>query len=457
MKKFAAIFLSALMMLSLLVACTDSGSSSASSSTAPAGSSSAVASQSTEPGGLRDDGLPAYTGEATELRFTWWGGDVRAERTNQVIELFMEAYPEITIVAEPKPSDSYWDSLNTQLAGGNAPDLMQFGGNYPDFTNYLLPLQDYVGNQLQVGTAAEFDQQPLEVGTTDGNLYGICLGTNALMLVYNKTMLEDAGAALPPETWTWDEMIAYAEEIKDLLPDGVYPFVDNSVNQANYLSYYYQQNGEPLWTYEGESFATEATSTAWFAMWEDMRDKGLIPDIETTAGYAETSVDTSILVPGKAAIGLLWSNQLGTYQESMTDTLGVATLPTGNEDALTIQVSQYLAVNNTCANPEAAALFINFFVRSPEAGAILGTDRGIPSSPEVRSQAEASANDIDKLLFAYLNQVAPTAISQGPNLPNDQEFIDNLKQIGQNIAFGNQTVEQGGADLYELIQRLMVK
>ncbi|MDL2319440.1 extracellular solute-binding protein, partial [Eubacteriales bacterium OttesenSCG-928-A19] len=98
------------------------------------------------------DELPAYTGGPVELRFTWWGGDARAERTNNVIELFQAQYPDIKITAEPKPSDSYWDTLNTQLAGGNAPDILQFGGNYPDFINYLLPLQDFVGTQLQVGT-----------------------------------------------------------------------------------------------------------------------------------------------------------------------------------------------------------------------------------------------------------------------------------------------------------------
>lgn len=401
--------------------------------------------------------LPAYEGEQVELRFTWWGGDSRAERTNKVIELFHAQYPNIKIIAEPKPSDSYWDTLSTQLAGNNAPDLLQFGGNYPDFTNFLLPLQDYVGKQLQVGTADEFDQAPLEVGTLDGNLYGVCLGTNALMLVYNQTMLEAAGAPLPPETWTWEELIAYGEEIAPLLPEGVFPFVDNSVNQANYISYYYQQHDQPLWTSAGESFATEEVSTKWFTMWEDMRAKGIIPDIETTAGYAETSIDNSILVPGGAAFALIWSNQLGTYQGAMTDTLGVATLPTGEHNALAIQVSQYLAINNKCANPEAAALFVNFFVKNEAAGEILGTDRGIPSSPAVRTGAEANAEAIDKMLFTYLNKVAPTAVPQGPNLPNDQEFIDNLKQIGQNIAFNNLTIEQGGAELFALIQRLMVK
>lgn len=402
-------------------------------------------------------GLPAYTGEPTELRFTWWGSDTRAERTNQVIELFQEAYPTIKITGEPKPSDSYWDTLSTQLAGGDAPDIMQFGGNYPDYTTYLTPLQDFVGNQLQVSSEEEFDQSPIETGTLDGNLYGICLGTNSLVLFYNKTMLEAADCPLPPETWTWEEMIEYAREIKDKLPEGVYPFVDNSVNQANYISYFFRQIDEPLWTSDEKTFATVEGCTEWFRIWEDMRAEGLIPDIETTAGYAETSVDNSILVAGQAAIGLFWTNQLTSYQGAMTDELALATLPSGENDGLAIQVSQYLAINNKCENPEAAALFVNFFVKNEEAGAILGTDRGIPSSPTVREKAQQNATEMDQQLFAYLNAVIENSIPQDPNLPNDQEFVDNLKLIGQQIAFGESSLEDGGQQLYDEISRLMVK
>jgi multiple sugar transport system substrate-binding protein len=405
----------------------------------------------------REDGLPAYTGEPVELRFTWWGNDERAEITNKVIDKFHAAYPEITIVGEPKPSDSYWDSLNAQLEGGNAPDLIQFGGNYPDFVSYLLPLQDYNGSLLQINTPETFDQAVLTTGTTDGNLYGICLGTNCLVLAYNKTVLEAAGAPLPADNMTWDEMIAYGDQIAPLLPDGVWPFVDNSVNQANYISYFFQQRDEPIWTYEGETFATEEGALAWINMWEDMREKGLIPDIETTSGYGETGTDNSALVAGKAVFGLIWSNQFASYQGAMTDTLALCQLPTGENNALVIQVSQYLAINNTCSNPEAAALFVNYFVTTEAAGEELATNRGIPSSPLVRDAIAGKATDIDRQLYEYLSVAADRTVPQGPNLPNDQEFIDTLKQIGQSVSFGELTREQGAKDVFDLIQRLMVK
>lgn len=44
-------------------------------------------------------------------------------------------------------------------------------------------------------------------------------------------------------------------------------------------------------------------------------------------------------------------------------------------------MSQYLGINNASANKEAAALFINFFVTSPEAGAIFQTNRAFRRRP----------------------------------------------------------------------------
>ena len=408
---------------------------------------------------LPSSDLPAYTGEAAELRFTWWGGDARAERTNKVIELFEEAYPDIKIKAEPRPGDSYWDNLNTQIGGGNAPDIMQFGGNYPDFVNrdVLLALDEYNGTLLQIDTAEKFDQAVLKTGTMNDKLYVVSLGTNVLVLVYNQTILETAGLDLPPSSMTWDEMMEYGRSIKDKLPEGVFPFVDNSANQANYVSYFMTQRGEPIWTYEEESHVTEEGIRAWIDIWEDMREEGLIPDIDTTAGYGETSVDNSILVPGKAVMGLIWSNQIGTYQDAMTDTLGLVPLPVGKEDALTIQVSQYLAINAKTPHPDAAALFINFFVNQPEAGIVLGNDRGVSSSPNVREAIAAQAGPQDRQIYDYYDLVIPKSIPQGPNLPNDQEFIDNFKTISQSVAFGRTTREDGAKEIYDLIKRLMVK
>lgn len=407
------------------------------------------------------DELPAYTGGPTELRFGWWGNDDRAARTQKVIELFQQAYPDIKVIGEPNGGTAdHFQIIDTQLAGNNAPDLIQLGGNWPDYKNYLEPLNDYVGKQLLIDTPERFDQTALIPSTdADGKLYAVSLGTNTLTLAYNKTMIEAAGVELPKDNMTWEEQLAYGKALKAKLPQGVAPFVDNSTNTANYLSYFYTQQGTPLWTLDGggKSYATVESAQKWLQLWADYRAEGLIPDADTTATYAETGPDTSALVAGKAAIGLIWSNQLAAYQAAMTDKLGATTLPKGGEKSYVIQMSQYLGVYKESKNKEAAALFINFFVTTPDAGAVLQTNRGVPSSPVVREAIAPQATETDAAVYRIYNVVADRTVPQGPNLPNDQEFVNELRLIGQQVAYGQSTVEQAAKDLQALIERLAAK
>jgi multiple sugar transport system substrate-binding protein len=405
--------------------------------------------------------LPEYTGGPAEIRMGWWGNDDRAARTQAVIDLFEAAYPDITVSGEPNGgTPDHFQIIDTQLAGNNAPDLIQFGGNWPDYQQYLEPLNAYLGNQLMIDTAEQFDQAALIPATADdGNLYAVSLGTNTLVLVYNKTMIEAAGVDLPADNMSWEELLEYGRELKAALPEGVAPFVDNSTSQANYISYYFTQQGTPIWTLDdgGTSYATVESAQAWLQMWADMRAEGLIPDAETTYTYTEDGPDSSALVSGVAAIGLVWSNQVAAYQAAMTDELGMTTLPTGGEPAYAIQMSQYLGINKASENKEAAALFINFFVTSPEAGAILETNRGVPSSPLVREAIAGQATPIDAAVYGIYDAVADRTIPQGPNLPNDQEFVNELDLLGQQVAYGQSTVEQAAQDLQALIERMIAK
>ena len=463
MRRFTTLMLVALLAI-MLVACgqpTPAPTEAAPEPTQAPAEPTPIPPTEAAPAEARADGLPVYTGGPAEIRMGWWGNDDRAARTQKVIELFQEAYPEIKVVGEPNGGTAdHFQIIDTQLAGNNAPDLIQFGGNWPDYQQYLEPLNGYLGRQLLVDTADRFDQTALIPATAaDGTLYAVSLGTNTLVLAYNKTMIEAAGVALPKDNMTWEELIAYGQELKAKLPEGVWPFVDNSTNTANYLSYFYTQQGTQLWTNDegGKSYATVESAKKWLQLWADMRADGLIPDADTTATYAESGPDSSALVAGKAAIGLIWSNQGAAYQEAMTDQLGMTTLPKGGEKSYAIQMSQYLGVYEESKNKEAAALFINFFVTSPEAGAVLQTNRGIPSSPIVRQAIAGEATATDAAVYRIYDAVADRTVPQGPNLPNDQEFVNELQLLGQAVAHGETTVDQAAEDLQALIDRLAVK
>lgn len=427
----------------------------------PAAAATEAPEAAPQPAQAPPEGLPAYTGEPAELRFGWWGNDDRAARTLKVIELFEAAYPQIKVMGEPNGGTSdHFQIIDTQLAAGNAPDLFQLGGNWRDYKQYLEPLNDYLGKQLLIDTPERFDQTALIPSTdVDGKLYCVSLGTNTLVLAYNQTMIEAAGMPLPGYNMTWDELIEYGRELKKRLPEGVYPFVDNSTNTANYISYFFRQQGTPIWTADegGKTYATVESARKWFQMWADMRAEGLIPDADTTATYGETGPDNSALVAGKAVIGLIWSNQAAAYQAAMTDKLNITTLPVGGEKAYVIQMSQCLGINKASKYKEAAAIFVNYFVTSPDAGAVLETNRGVPASPIVRQAIADRATELDAAVYKIYDAIVDRTIPQDPNLPNDQEFVNELRLLGQSVAYGELTVDEAAENLIELIHRLAAK
>ena len=55
------------------------------------------------------------------LRVAWWGGNDRAQRTQQAIDLFTKRYPQWKFNVEFTNYFAYWDKINTQAAGGALP------------------------------------------------------------------------------------------------------------------------------------------------------------------------------------------------------------------------------------------------------------------------------------------------------------------------------------------------
>jgi multiple sugar transport system substrate-binding protein len=75
----------------------------------------------------------------------------------------------------------------------------------------------------------------------------------------------------------------------------------------------------------------------------------------------------------------------------------------------------------------------------------------------VRTAISASATETDAAVYRIYNVVADRTIPQGPNLPNDQELVNELKLIGQWVAFGELTVDEAAEELQALIERLITK
>lgn len=147
--------------------------------------------------------------EAKELTVAWWGTQTRHDLTLKVIDLFQKKYPNVKVNTQYQAIDGYTDKINVQFSAGNAPDVIQFGGDLPEFVRkgVVLNLDPYVGKALNV---TDIDKTMNDSAKFDGKLYGVALGANARGIVVNNTLLQKYGLAVPGNDWTWEDLKSLA-------------------------------------------------------------------------------------------------------------------------------------------------------------------------------------------------------------------------------------------------------
>ncbi len=391
------------------------------------------------------------------IRWAYWGSGERVTISQEAIDLYQSRNPDIKINPEVSGgAGDHFVKVDTQLAGGMGPDIIQMGGNIYDYSDVILPLDAYAGTLLDVDA---IDDSAIASGTINGELKGVSTGVTMPALVYNKSLIEKAGVPLPSFSMTYGEFRDYLMLLKSKLPSGVYPMQDIGVTSSSSTAFGYwtRYNGTPL--YNADSNTTGVTAAAgkkYLDLFKDYRDNGLVPPPDVAAGYAESNADTSALIAGKVAIAFLFTNQLSGYQAATTDELDFIEFPgAAATKALWQAPSQFYTVNKESKNIEETVKFINFLVNDPDAAKILGSNRGASASSTARAAGASSATD--QKVFDYLGKSSDHSSLETDHVPNDTEFNSTLFLIYQRAAFGQIDTTEGGAQIYDLITRMISK
>ena len=125
------------LMLAAALAASLAGCSTAETETEAAGTTAAgstAAAGDTEAAGTEE------AAEEIHLTVAWWGNQVRNDRTQQVLDLYTQANPNVTFDSQPAQFSDYFTKLATAAAGNALPDVLQM--------NYTSYLEEYVDNGL---------------------------------------------------------------------------------------------------------------------------------------------------------------------------------------------------------------------------------------------------------------------------------------------------------------------
>jgi multiple sugar transport system substrate-binding protein len=162
------------------------------------------------PGPPDDGGEPV-----TITYFTFSAAPDHLEDLDAIIQAFQSENPNVTVEVQTATFDEYFTRLQTQIAGGTAPDTFEI--NYENFVAYSA-----AGSLLDLTPLADADPdfdpnryypRAYEVFQADDRLYGLPATFSAVVFFYNKDLFDAAAIAYPEEGWTWENELAVAEEL----------------------------------------------------------------------------------------------------------------------------------------------------------------------------------------------------------------------------------------------------
>jgi len=438
MKKFGILML--VILLLVLTACSGGRGSSSSGGSSPSatGGSSPSAAPST------GSSAPQQT---IELRISWWGNADRAKLYDAILDMYEQQNPHIKTVREWTVFQDYWPKLNTQLAGGNAPDIfglhvLLYGGEYGG-KDVLEPLQPYVDRGLI--NLDGWDEAVINAGKLDGVFYALPKGVTSSALILNETMIKNAGASLP-EITTISEFGKYLQELRAKLPKDVYPVVDGSYDD-HYIESFVRTKGKSFLTSDGKSLGFDKADLAEFwTIWEDFRKQGLAPPMQITVENYGQPFENSLFVRERVAIDIKPSNHGKIYSRSLPDTeIGILRTPSADNakyrSGENLQAPSFV-INKNSQHKDEAAKLINWFVNDVEAQKIYALENGIPGSSKIREALKPDLHPMDVKAIEHMETISPDIPPTDYRPQGSAEVLTLYRKYLEQLAFGRMTVQQ---------------
>jgi len=343
--------------------------------------------------------------EPVTLRFLWWGNDTRNDLTQKVIDAYTAEHPNITIETETADFATYWQKLSTQVAGGDAPDIIQMDEKY--LAEYAS--QGALADLEAMGIdSADWASGTVDSGRINGTLYGATMALNAPVFLANQSIFDQAGVEVPDDTtWTWDDLATIATEIQ-AKGAGAYYGVENMIGVDGATKIWIRQSGGQQFTDTGIGFDAD-TVTPWFQYWKDLVGTGTA-DATASIENQTTAVDQAFLGTNRVAIGFQWSNQVNAVQNASGQDILMLRPPTQTGQAadghLWYKSSMYLSAGAKTKYPEEVKAFIEFLINDPECGAILGTERGVPTNTKVREAVAPQLDAANTKVIEFMDSIA---------------------------------------------------
>jgi len=292
------------------------------------------------------------------------------------IAAWKEANPQYADV-EVSLVNAFTAQLDVMTAGGTPPDIVhQSSSDIPGlvYKGHLMDLGDFIKKDSSFSLAS-YVPSALEAGRYKNVQYGLPRAWSAVGVMYNKDLLETRGLAVPPNDWTWNDLLNTARKAT-FDSDG-----DNLPNTYGFGDAYTSHHRWPIWVWNaGGDLLNEALNVA--TLTDPKTEDGVRfhAGLYTEYGVAPRIVDNALVgssltssASGSSIVGDLFRRGfIAFYQGSRFDrpgtdlfAYGVLPLPKGPGGDTSVMVMDFYAIHSSCKHPDIAWSLIKFLT-SPD-------------------------------------------------------------------------------------------
>jgi multiple sugar transport system substrate-binding protein len=391
------------------------------------------------------------------LTMTVWGGDLDQKTYTERLELAEKKFPDIDIKLE-LVADAYDQKLQTRVAGGNAPDIIQLAESVNVYASkgQLVDLAPAFA-EAGIDVNEEFGESTASIFQSDGKLWAAPDRSGAMVLYYNKDHFDEAGLDYPTEDWTWEDFRDAARELTKRDGDNVQQWGFAAGDWwAWYMTFMYQNGGRIL-DDAGEPVINSPENIEALQFYHDIVfEDGSAP---TPRDYANMGLSDSqadpLFVQGRLSMVTTGFWSVPAYDEVAELNFGVAPLWQGEEQATPAFFSG-LAVSAASDHQDEAIEVVQFLTSPEGQEPIAANAEDVPASLEVASSDAFVTpawleHDVD--LSAFSDSAAFTYVP--PLVPQFNEILKAFSDNMSPVWAGEQPVEEGMNNVQTAVEKIM--
>lgn len=384
------------------------------------------------------------------ISFSLWD-EVQKPVFDEIVAKFEEEHPDIHVDVQLTPWSQYWTKLDAAMGADSAADVFWMNTYLPKYAEagVLEPLDSYIekdGIQLS-------DYVDVVARAYNYNEVQYCMpkGMDTVQVFYNKSIFDKYKVEQPKEGWTWDDMRAAAEQLKNQITkqgSDEYPILMELDPQPSFFNFIVQNGGYVLSEDNKTAGFDQAETVKAYQDVIDLMDQQLMPGSEVLSD----TKGTDLFLSQKGAILFMGSWKAAVLDESsFASDIGTISMPKKDDNNHSVIGGLGFAMNAASKEKDAAWELIKYLSGEESNKMQAEAKIDMPALISAQKYYKPNFKHVDANVFfetAKSGELFPTS-------PSVADWLPSVNEISAKIFAKELTPQEGCQQMQEVTQKAL--